>query len=100
MSAGPFVQDFNRKKKVIKGLKEKALSRNPDEFYFKMQNSVSARLAHACTRSHARPHAHTHMCSRARARTQAVKDGVHRSKNDVGLDSEVIKVNIWQIVTE
>ena len=33
-------KDFNRKKKTIKGLKEKALNRNPDEFYFKMQNSA------------------------------------------------------------
>lgn len=31
--------DYNNKKKILKGLKQKALNRNPDEFYFHMVNS-------------------------------------------------------------
>ena len=32
-------RDYNKKKKRIKSLKEKAMNRNPDEFYFNMVNS-------------------------------------------------------------
>ena len=32
-------RDFNRKKSAIKRLQQKALNKNPDEFYFHMINS-------------------------------------------------------------
>ncbi|XP_014671567.1 PREDICTED: probable U3 small nucleolar RNA-associated protein 11, partial [Priapulus caudatus] len=38
--------DFQKKQKFLKGLKQKALERNPDEFYFKMVNSKLKDGAH------------------------------------------------------
>jgi U3 small nucleolar RNA-associated protein 11 len=39
-------RDYNRKKKRIQALQEKAAFRNPDEFYMKMQNMATKRGVH------------------------------------------------------
>jgi len=40
-------RDYNKKKKRIQALQEKAAFRNPDEFYMKMQNMATKRGVHA-----------------------------------------------------
>ena len=40
MSGSSFSSDHQRRQKTVKLLKQKALDRNPDEFYFNMVNTV------------------------------------------------------------
>ena len=40
-------RDYNKKKKRIQALQEKAAFRNPDEFYMKMQSMATKRGIHA-----------------------------------------------------
>ncbi|KAI9489694.1 small-subunit processome [Zychaea mexicana] len=49
-------KDFHSKQRRLKALREKALARNPDEFYFKMINSQTKGGVHIQKRNEALPH--------------------------------------------